>query len=75
MSTPVVPITVQTRANNVAVNLVNNFIQAAETSKKALASGYPANGTQPAIAGSDIQTALGTDNLALVNSLISTLGV
>ena len=75
MSAIVVPVTVATRANNVAINVVANFTNAATNAKNILANGLPANGNQPAITGDDVKAALGSTAVSEIQSLITAVGV
>lgn len=67
--------TPQIRASLVANQILTSLNGAAAQAKKALAEGLPAQGNQPAITAADIQAAIGTENITVINSVVAAAGV
>ena len=67
--------TEQMRASLVANQLLNALNGSAAQAKKALAEGLPAQGNQPAVTAADLNVALGTANVAVINAVITAAGV
>lgn len=64
-----------TRAALVANQILTGLTNVATQAKKSLADGVPAQGSLPAVAAADIQTALGTANVTAINAIVEAAGV
>jgi hypothetical protein len=58
-------------ANNYATQYVNQLNAIVSALNSAVTNGIPARGNAPAVTASDITTALGTANLAIVTAVIA----